>query len=138
MAVLWRRSSRTIANHIRKYMNYKGFIGAGSFVNQSCRLYSLGHRPFPDIQHSLARNRTTLFSVRQRFESTIAEKQLDSIFSSDSEDDQVSTTGPACNCVHELYRLLNGSYWGCKFLYLAKEDVFDLFSKNVEDFTTID
>lgn len=69
-------------------MNYKGFIGAGSFVNQSCRLYSLGHRPFPDIQHSLARNRTTLFSVRQRFESTIAEKQLDSIFSSDSEDDQ--------------------------------------------------
>ncbi|XVE55242.1 hypothetical protein DITRI_Ditri03aG0143500 [Diplodiscus trichospermus] len=90
MAILWRRSTRTIAHHIRKSMN-KGFLG-GAVVSQSCSLSSLSRRPVTDqkyckYQRSLAWNRTTLFSVA-RFKSTVAEKQLNSSFSSDSDDDQ--------------------------------------------------
>ncbi|XVF39192.1 hypothetical protein PTKIN_Ptkin01aG0015800 [Pterospermum kingtungense] len=79
MAVLLRRSSRTIANHIRKYMN-KGFINGGAVVNQGCSFSSLSGRFLPD--------QPTLFSVHQRFKSTIAENQLDSFISSESDDDQ--------------------------------------------------
>ncbi|XVF55895.1 hypothetical protein PTKIN_Ptkin06aG0073000 [Pterospermum kingtungense] len=90
MALLWRRSSRTITTyHIRNYMN-KGFIG-GAVVNQGCSLSCLSGRSVPDqncrYQDSLAWNSTTLFSV-QRFKSTIAAKQLDSFSSSDSDDGQ--------------------------------------------------
>ncbi|XP_021284738.1 2-oxoisovalerate dehydrogenase subunit alpha 1, mitochondrial-like isoform X1 [Herrania umbratica] len=95
---IWRtRSSRTIANHIRKCMN-KGFMG-GAVVNQSswsstlqsCSLSSLSsHRLVPQncsYLHPLPCNRATLFSL-QRFKSSVAERQLDSFFSSDSDDEQ--------------------------------------------------
>ncbi|KAK6246309.1 hypothetical protein SCA6_009399 [Theobroma cacao] len=97
MAIWWTRSSRTIANHIRKCMN-KGFMGGAvvkqsswSSTVQSCSLSSLSsHRLVPQncsYLHSLPCNRATLFSL-QRFKSTVAEGQLDSFFSSDSDDEQ--------------------------------------------------
>ncbi|XWS23646.1 hypothetical protein CRYUN_Cryun28dG0032800 [Craigia yunnanensis] len=88
MAILWRRSSRTIANHIRKCMVSQS---CWSSTFQSSSLSSLSRRPVPDQNcrylHSLPWNSATLFSV-QRFKSTVAEKQLDSFFSGDSDDDQ--------------------------------------------------
>ncbi|XP_021284739.1 2-oxoisovalerate dehydrogenase subunit alpha 1, mitochondrial-like isoform X2 [Herrania umbratica] len=100
---IWRtRSSRTIANHIRKCMN-KGFMG-GAVVNQSswsstlqsCSLSSLSsHRLVPQncsYLHPLPCNRATLFSL-QRFKSSVAERQLDSFFSSDSDDEQYREPG---------------------------------------------
>ncbi|EOY16507.1 Thiamin diphosphate-binding fold (THDP-binding) superfamily protein [Theobroma cacao] len=99
MAIWWTRSSRTIANHIRKCMN-KGFMGGAvvkqsswSSTVQSCSLSSLSsHRLVPQncsYLHSLPCNRATLFSL-QRFKSTVAEGQLDSFFSSDSDDEQLN------------------------------------------------
>ncbi|XP_022768045.1 2-oxoisovalerate dehydrogenase subunit alpha 1, mitochondrial-like [Durio zibethinus] len=100
MAILWRRS-RNIANRIRKCMN-KGFMGC-AVVNQSCwsstfqssSLSNLRPVPYQNSRYlrSLPWSRAALFSVL-RSKSTVAEKQLDSFFSSDSDDDHRSLDFP--------------------------------------------
>ncbi|OMO52087.1 Dehydrogenase, E1 component [Corchorus capsularis] len=147
MAIWWARSSsRTIANHIRKCMNYKGGFMEGAVANQSCwSLLSLSHRGRPV---SMPSSRGTALCSVQRFKSTVAETQLDLSSSSESDEEQSLdfpggkvTYTPEMNFISEssnkrvpCFRVLNDDgqlIMDSDFPQVSKEVAVKMYSKMV-------